>query len=102
MRHNKVIYLGEKTTEMDDDLNEVETFDYSNKVYANEYSISSSEYYSGAVADLKPEKSFEIYGFEYNEEERFKLENDEEYEIIRTQGKGEKIRLIGEKVVSNG
>jgi hypothetical protein len=98
MRHNKVIYLGEKTTEMDDDLNEIETFDYSNKVYANEYSVSSSEYYAGAVADLKPEKSFEIYSFEYDGQERFKF-NGQEYDIIRTQGQGEKIRLIGEKVV---
>jgi hypothetical protein len=101
MRHNKIIYLGTKTTELDDDLNQIETFDYSNKVFANEYSISSSEYYAGAVADLKPEKSFEIYSFEYNGEERFKFDG-QEYEVIRTQGKGEKIRLIGEKVVSNG
>lgn len=101
MRHNKVIHLGEKTTTIDDDLNQIETFVYDKLVYANEFSISSSEYYNAAVNDLKPEKEFEIYNFEYDGEERFKFE-DEEYEIIRTQGKGEKIRLIGEKVISNG
>lgn len=101
MRHNKVIYLGEKTTITDDDLNQKDNFNYNKLVYANEYSISSSEYYNAAVNDLKPEKEFEIYSFEYNGEERFKYEG-EEYKIIRTQGSGEKIKLIGEKVASNG
>jgi SPP1 family predicted phage head-tail adaptor len=97
MRHNEVIYLGEKTVELDDNLNQIETFDYSNKVYANEHSITSTEFYAGAASGLKPEKSFEIYGFEYDGQERFKF-NGQEYDIIQTRGKGEKIVIIGEKI----
>ena len=95
MRHNEVIYLGEKTVKKDDFDNEVETFDW-RQVYANEYSISSQEHYAAAQLDLKPEKSFEIYSFEYNGEEKFKY-NGQEYKIINTKGSGEKIVLVGEK-----
>jgi hypothetical protein len=80
--------------------NEVEVPDWK-LVYANEYSIGSNEYYNAAVNGLRPEESFEIYSFEYNKEKKFKY-NDEEYKIIRTQGKGEKIVIIGEKVAGDG
>ena len=99
MRHNKVIYLPTTTITKDDWGNEIEeeTWDL---VYANEYSVSSSEFYNAAKEGLKPEKAFEIYSFEYNGEEKFKY-NGDEYNIIRTQGSGEKIVLIGEKVTAN-
>jgi len=96
MRHNETIYLGTKTVELDDNLNQIETFTYDKTVYANEYSVSSTEFYAGAASGLKPEKSFEIYGFEYDGQERFKF-NGQEYDIIQTRGKGEKIVIIGEK-----
>ena|SRR5690554_5378475 len=100
MRHKEVIHLESTTIKKDEWGNEVEVPDWK-KIYANEYSIGSSEYYNAATAGLRPEKSFEIYSFEYNNEKKFKYK-DEEYKIIRTQGKGEKVILIGEKVVING
>jgi len=71
------------------------------KIYANEYSVSSTEYYNAAVTGLRPEVAFEIYSFEYDGEKKFKYKG-KEYNIIRTQGKGEKIIIIGEKVAANG
>lgn len=100
MRHNKVIYLLSTTIVEDDWGNEVER-PVERKVYANEYSVSSSEFYNAAVTGLRPEIAFEIYSFEYNNEAKFEYDN-EKYNIIRTQGKGEKIVLIGEKVAANG
>lgn len=100
MRHNKVIYLLSTTIVEDEWGNEVE-HPVERKVYANEYSVSSSEFYNAAVTGLRPEIAFEIYSFEYDREQKFKY-NDEEYNIIRTQGKGEKVILIGEKVAASG
>jgi len=96
MRHNKIIYLLSEHTTQDENLNEIVAFMH-HKVYANEYSISSTEFYNAAVNDLKPEKSFEIYSFEYQGEEYFRFDGNL-YRIIRTQGKGEKIIVIGEKI----
>jgi len=100
MRHNKIIYLPTTTIEKDEWGNEIEVHDWK-LVYANEYSVSSSEFYNAAVNGLRPEQSFEIYTFEYNSEKKFKFDDDI-YDIIRTQGKGEKIIIIGEKVSDNG
>lgn len=100
MRHNKVIYLLSTTIVEDEWGNQIEQT-VERKVYANEYSVSSTEFYNAAVTGLRPEIAFEIYSFEYDGEEKFKY-NDEEYNIIRTQGKGEKIVLVGEKVAANG
>ncbi len=99
MRHNKVIYLISVTITEDEYGNQIEE-ETERKVYANEYSIGSSEFYNAAVTGLRPEIAFEIYSFEYNKEQKFKY-NDKEYNIIRTQGKGERIVLIGEKVAGN-
>ena len=99
MRHNKVIYLISTTTTLDENFNEVEE-KTERKVYANPYSVSSSEYYNAAVNDLRPEKAFEIHTFEYNGEELFKFEG-KEYNIIRTRSKGEKTIIVGERVAAN-
>lgn len=100
MRYNKVIYLASISYEVDEWFNEVEVITW-RKVYANEHSIGSTEFYNAAATGLRPELAFEIYSFEYNGEKKFKYE-EEEYNIIRTQGKGEKIILVGEKVAANG
>jgi SPP1 family predicted phage head-tail adaptor len=71
------------------------------KVYANEYSVSSGEFYNAAVTGLKPAKAFEIYSFEYNNEDKLKHDGSI-YRIIRTQGKGEKVVLTCEKVAADG
>ena len=61
-------------------------------LFAKKKSIRQSEFYDAANAGLKPELTFEIYSFEYNNDEKLKLE-DKEYMILRTYEKGEKIEL---------
>lgn len=100
MRHNKIIKLPVVTITEDEYGNEVEEYTWE-KVYANEYSVSSSEFYNAAVNGLRPEKEFEIYSAEYDGQDKFMFEG-QQYSIIRTQGQGEKIRLIGEKVTADG
>jgi hypothetical protein len=100
MRHKDVIYLIGVTISDDDLKNQIET-PTERKVYANEYSVSSGEFYNAAVTGLRPSKAFEIYSFEYKGESKFK-HNNVTYKIIRTQGKGEKMVLIGERVAADG
>ena len=69
-------------------------------VYANEYYVSQSEFYNAAVAGLKPEKQFEMYSYEYQDEP--KLEHDGvTYNIIRTEKRGDKIRLTCERIIAD-
>lgn len=70
-------------------------------VYANEYSVSSSEYYNAAMTGLRPAKQFEIYSFEYQGEDRLK-HNGVTYRIIRAETRGEKTRLTCERVAADG
>ncbi|MBM7624779.1 phage head closure protein [Sporohalobacter salinus] len=100
MRHNKVIYLPITTIEEDEFENEVEVISDWRRVYANKYSINSSEFYNAAKEGLRPELAFRIYDFEYDGEDKFKY-NGDEYNIIRTQGSGEKMILVGEKVTAD-
>lgn len=52
---------------------------------ANQLDDDRSEFYQGASAGLKPEMTFEINGFEYNNEEfvRFPAKTGTVYTIIR-------------------
>lgn len=100
MRHNQIIYLISVTTAEDEIGNQVET-PTERKVYANEFTVNSNEFYNAAVTGLRPEKRFEVYSFEYQSEDRLK-HNGITYRIIRTEAKGEKIRLTCEKVAADG
>lgn len=100
MRFKEVIYLLSVTVGYDEIGNPVETVT-ERKVYANEFSVSSSEYYNAALTGLRPAKQFEIYSFEYQGEEKLK-HNSIIYRIIRTETRGEKTRLSCERVVVDG
>jgi SPP1 family predicted phage head-tail adaptor len=100
MRHHDVIELLSVSIVADDLGNQIQQ-ETSRQVFANEFDISSAEFYQAGVQGLKPEKRFEIYSFEYRNESKFRYDGVV-YRIIRTQQKGEKIRLTGEKVIANG
>jgi mannose-6-phosphate isomerase class I len=100
MRFKDIIYLISVVITYDDIGNPVETTT-ERKVYANEFSVSSGEYYNAALTGLRPAKQFEIYSFEYQGEGKLK-HNDITYNIIRTETKGEKTRLSCEKVAADG
>lgn len=93
MRHKDIIYLIGVTITEDELGNQIDS-ETEREVFANEFDISATEYYDAGVQGLKPEKRFEIYGFEYNDETKFRYGN-KVYDILRTQTKGEKIRLTG-------
>lgn len=100
MRHNQVIYLQAVTVVEDDIGNQVETVT-ERMVFANELSVSSQEFYNAAVTGLRPTKRFEIYSFEYQGEERLKHDGVV-YRVIRTEKRGEKIRITCERVAADG
>lgn len=95
MRHNRVIYLLASTITSDAVGNQVEAL-VERKIFANEYSVSSSEFYNAALVGLKPSKAFEIYSFEYQDEGRLK-HDDIIYKITRTQARGDKLVLYCER-----
>lgn len=100
MRHHDVIDLISVTIIEDELGNQIEQ-EVSRQVFANQFGISTTEFYEAGAQGLKPEKAFELYAFEYQNEPKFK-HNNIEYKIIRTQTRGEKIRLTGEKVIGDG
>ena len=100
MRHKEVIYLISSAITTDSIGNQIETA-AERKVYANEYSVGSGEYYNAALSGLRPAKMFEIYTFEYRDEAKLR-HNSIIYKIIRTQGKGEKTILACERVGADG
>jgi len=99
MRHNQIIKLINVIVTEDAIGNQIASTT-ERTVYANEYYVSQSEFYNAAVADLKPEKQFEIYSYEYQDEP--KLEHDGvTYNIIRTEKRGDKIRLTCERIIAD-
>jgi len=70
-------------------------------VFAEKISVGSGEFYNAAVAGLRPETRFEIYTREYQGEVKLKHEGIT-YRIIRTEERGEKIRLSCERVAADG
>lgn len=100
MRHKDVVYLITTTKTEDEIGNEVNT-EEKRFVYANRFDINQAEFYNAAVAGMKPELQFEIYSFEYKGETKLEYENVV-YNIIRNSTRGEKTRLVCEKVIGNG
>lgn len=100
MRHKEIIELVKVTTEQDNIGNEIET-EKRRKVYANQFAVSSAEFYDAGVSDLKPEKSFRIHTFEYEDEEALYFK-DIKYKIIRTSEVGDKVTLVCERVIGHG
>jgi SPP1 family predicted phage head-tail adaptor len=102
MRHSDVIYLLIPEVIEDDLGQKVPTDNYAERmIFANKYSVGAAEFYEAANSGMKPEKQFEIYSFEYNDESLLKHE-DKIYSIIRVQEAGEKTRITCERDVGNG
>jgi hypothetical protein len=95
-----VIYLISSAISTDSIGNQIETA-AERKVYANEYSVGSGEYYNAALNGLRPAKMFEIYTFEYREEAKLR-HNSTTYRVVRSLGKGEKMLLTCERVGADG
>lgn len=70
-------------------------------VYANEFTLSRSEFYEAGAQGLKPDCQYQVRSSEYADE-RLMAVGDAEYNIIRVERRGEWTRLTGERVVGNG
>jgi len=66
------------------------------KRLANRLDDNRTEFYEGASTGLRPELTFELNGFEYNNEEfvRFPAETGTQYTIIRSPKRGEMQELV--------
>ena len=62
------------------------------QVFANKKSVKQSEFYKAAVVGLTPQLVFEIYSFEFDNEEKVRF-GGKEYSIIRAYEKGETTEL---------
>ena len=100
MRHNAVIHLVSTQIVEDEIGNQIEQ-ETERKVYANEMAVNQAEFYNASLAGLKPERIFEIYSFEYAGESKLKHDGVK-YRIIRTETRGEKTRIICERVAGDG
>ncbi|MFO7295961.1 MAG: phage head closure protein [Clostridia bacterium] len=100
MRHNTVIELIAVTIVEDEIGNRIET-EIPRQVFANEMAVNQAEFYNASLAGLKPERMFEIYSFEYAGESKLKHDGVK-YRIIRTETRGEKTRIICERVAGDG
>lgn len=99
-RMDQSIFLISESISEDEFGNQIAT-PAERQVFAEELAVGSGEFYSAAVAGLRPEKRFEIYTREYQNEEKLKHKGIT-YRIIRTEGRGEKIRLSCERVIADG
>ena len=99
MRHNQIIKLISITITEDAVGNQIASTT-ERTVYANEFYVNQSEFYNASVAGLKPEKQFELYSYEYQGEPKLKHDTDT-YNIIRTEKRGDKIRLTCERILAD-
>lgn len=100
MRHNQIVELISTTVSPDEIGNQLERPDH-RKVYANEFSVGYADFSNAALSGLRPEKIFEVYTFEYRGEERL-LHGSMTYRIVRVDGRGDKTRLMCERVAADG
>jgi hypothetical protein len=99
MRYKEVIDLLSVTI-VEDELGNQRQEEVPRQVFANQWGVSTKEYYEAAGQGLKPEKRFEIHTFEYQGESKLSHEGIE-YRIIRTEEYGQKLRITCEKVIGN-
>ena len=99
MRHSQIIKLINVIVTEDAIGNQIASTT-ERTVYANEFYVNQSEFYNASVAGLKPEKQFELYSYEYQGEPKLKHDTDT-YNIIRTEKRGDKIRLTCERILAD-
>lgn len=99
MRFDRVIELVALTHTQDAIGQETEV-PVARTVYANEFTVSSAEFYDAGRNGLKPERQYQIRACEYQDEALARVD-DIEYQIIRTERRGEWVRLTCQRKVGN-
>lgn len=97
MRYDKVITLVAITYSYDS-MGVGQETEATSSIFANEFTISRAEFYDAGRSGLHPSREFQVRSCEYNDQPRFRIDSIE-YDIIRTEKRGEWIRLIGQERV---
>lgn len=100
MKFDAVIYLITETDGQDEIGNYVPVLT-KRKAYANKFSVSRAEFSAAGERGLKPDLSFQINTVDYASEELVEYLN-QEYDVYRTQEKGDRTTLYLTRRVSNG
>lgn len=99
MRYDNELILVGATTYTSDAVGNQKPTPEEKTILCGIKSIGRNEFYSAAVAGLRPEITFIIHGYEYSGEKKVIFE-EEEYKVIRTYGEDfEEMELICEKVI---
>lgn len=96
MWFNEVIELGTKTQTVTNG-EPISTFTW-RTVYADKKSVSSKEIEQGSITGQKPELKFEIYTFEYGDEEFVRYKNVV-YSMLNYNSNGDRAWFTLSKVV---
>jgi head-tail adaptor len=106
MRHNQLITLYQTEVTPDAAGNQVETpVQPGLKVYANQFSVSSVQFWNAAMNGMRAEAIFDVYTFEYKGHPRLTAEQYGQtvwFRVIHAEAKGERTRLICERVAADG
>ena len=94
-----VLELISITTDINDIGDVIKIKNYT-EIFGIRKSIKQSEFYQAQATGLKPETSFEINSFEYNDETHVRY-NNKEYKILRTYQKSiDRLEIVLEGVVN--
>lgn len=66
------------------------------RVFANEFSVSSSEFYAGAAIGLKPGKRYQVRAIDYEGERTLEVDGVS-YTVLRADTRGEWVSIICER-----
>ncbi len=95
------IYLLKPERVQDDYGGWVDGPEVARSVFANEKSVTQSEFYNAAIAGFKPEILFEVRTIEYQGEPTLRF-REVDYRVIRTYSRNREIsEIVCEKVVGD-
>lgn len=92
MLFNEVIYFATTNTTQNDMGDTIDN-PILKQVFADKQSVRQSEFYQASANGLKPELMFVIRACEYNDETLLQY-NSKNYNIIRTNPKGELLEIV--------
>lgn len=99
MRFNTVIDLV-ALTHTQDAIGQETEIPVARTVYANEFTVSSAEFYDAGRSGLKPEREYQLRACDYDDETLLRVD-DTDYQIIRTERRGEWVFLVCQRKVGN-
>lgn len=100
MRFDAVIDLIAVTYAADDIGQQVAT-KTSRTIFANEWTVSSGEFYDAGAQGHKAERQYQVRGCDYDGETLASVDGVE-YNVIRSERRGEWTLLTFERVIANG